>query len=471
MKLLKRDNMSGRVEELERIVNFLRSSSDLQASTVLARLRLGERVEEVAKSLPVAPSPLGPSKPPSLLAQESTGTSGSGVSLDSTNALHEASGTGSLRHGSIVSMTSSTGHRPNWPTALSRASPILGASTKGKQPINTDDSDSHAFLSITFDREDFLLAVSESDDESDDDDDTYQGDDTTISYPVPNPDMLMSPTDSSRETRPSSHRKNTVRSIYATHLLSRQPIVNTIIVHPNLNLRNLFGNMPFSSSIQTNHFPPEIQTQQISNLALPTWSMLPVNTRPDPGSLRYVVPFILEEATSMIRQGTMVDFVIETHPNIAALFDEEEFKRSGNTFTCFASMYLFWYLIRWMISPSEETYKAMPEWLRPTPNQLFMPHINFVDFVAWPAFRELVVQIPTMQERMEWLMDMSQTLHCDWSFPTEEALSRDEETGLLDLCSVAKETMRDLSNWSVAPSFRGYVSNADTYVRIRTEGL
>jgi len=143
----------------------------------------------------------------------------------------------------------------------------------------------------------------------------------------------------------------------------------------------------------------------------------------------------------------------------------------GNTFTCFASMYLFWYLIRWMISPSEETYKAMPEWLRPTPNQLFMPHINFVDFVAWPAFRELVVQIPTMQERMEWLMDMSQTLHCDWSFPTEEALSRDEETGLLDLCSVAKETMRDLSNWSVAPSFRGYVSNADTYVRIRTEGL
>jgi len=64
MKLLKRDNMSGRVEELERIVNFLRSSSDLQASTVLARLRLGERVEEVAKSLPVAPSPLGPSKPP-----------------------------------------------------------------------------------------------------------------------------------------------------------------------------------------------------------------------------------------------------------------------------------------------------------------------------------------------------------------------------------------------------------------------
>lgn len=64
MKLLKRDSLSIRVDELERVVNFLRSSSDLQASTVLARLRLGERVDEVARSLPAAPSSAGQSKPP-----------------------------------------------------------------------------------------------------------------------------------------------------------------------------------------------------------------------------------------------------------------------------------------------------------------------------------------------------------------------------------------------------------------------
>lgn len=178
----------------------------------------------------------------------------------------------------------------------------------------------------------------------------------------------------------------------------------------------------------------------------------------------------------------------------------------GNTLTCFGSMYLSWYLMRWMIWPSEESYTAIPEWFRPTyvsrsfshsktspdglvssPNQLFMPHIYVVDFVAWPAFRELAVQIPTMQERMEWLMDMTQSIHCDWSFTAEEALSKDEETGNVRLCPVAKvktppsihideadtlqDTIWDLSNWSVAPSFRGYVSNADTYVRIRTEGL
>jgi hypothetical protein len=133
-------------------------------------------------------------------------------------------------------------------------------------------------------------------------------------------------------------------------------------------------------------------------------------------------------------------------------------------------MYLFWVLMRWMISPSPETYEAMPEWLRPTPNQLLMPHIDIVDFVIWPAFRELAVQIPAMQERMEWLMDMSNNLQCDWWLSPDEALCKHEETGQVDLCPAAKEAVRTLSNWSVRPSFRGYVSNADSYVRIRTEG-
>lgn len=52
MKLLKRDGMAIKVEELERIISALRSGTDLHASTVLARLRLGERLEDVAKSLP-----------------------------------------------------------------------------------------------------------------------------------------------------------------------------------------------------------------------------------------------------------------------------------------------------------------------------------------------------------------------------------------------------------------------------------
>lgn len=67
-----------------------------------------------------------------------------------------------------------------------------------------------------------------------------------------------------------------------------------------------------------------------------------------------------------------------------------------------------------------------------------MPHINMLDFVIWPAFREFGVEIPELQERMEWMMDMSNNIRCDWYFEKDEAFKKDEDTGLLDLCDLAK---------------------------------
>jgi hypothetical protein len=64
MKLLKRDSMSSRVGEMERVMNVLRSGSDIQASTLLARLRLGERMEDVVRSLPSIASSILVSNPP-----------------------------------------------------------------------------------------------------------------------------------------------------------------------------------------------------------------------------------------------------------------------------------------------------------------------------------------------------------------------------------------------------------------------
>lgn len=65
MKLLKRESISTRVEELERVMNGLRSGSDIEASTLLARLRLGERMDIIAKSLPSTSSSMLVSSPPS----------------------------------------------------------------------------------------------------------------------------------------------------------------------------------------------------------------------------------------------------------------------------------------------------------------------------------------------------------------------------------------------------------------------
>ena len=60
------------------------------------------------------------------------------------------------------------------------------------------------------------------------------------------------------------------------------------------------------------------------------------------------------------------------------------------------------------------------------------------DFVLWPELRELVVQLPEMQERMGWLADMSMFIRCDWPYELEQALHRNPATGLIDLVDLAK---------------------------------
>lgn len=56
--------MTGELEDLKRIVNFLRSGTDDQAAAILARLRLGDTPEDVAKSLSLVPSPAASTQPP-----------------------------------------------------------------------------------------------------------------------------------------------------------------------------------------------------------------------------------------------------------------------------------------------------------------------------------------------------------------------------------------------------------------------
>ncbi|KAF2998524.1 hypothetical protein E8E13_004587 [Curvularia kusanoi] len=473
MKLLKRDSASGRVEELERVMNALRSGSDIEASTLLARLRLGERVDDIAKTLAPTSSIL-----------ESTSTSTSGVSQEAPFGQSDFAGSSSLRHDYRTSRPSSSEHRPSWASSAAMSSGSAGKMKQYTGPSNITAEGDH-FLSLLFDRQDYLLAVSDSEDDDTADSELEKTLDPRLLY-EDGRGLARSPKDTSTSRKQSPEKGEAIRSIHVTHLRSRQSVVNTIRVHPNLNLRNLFGNLPFSSSVRANNYPDNVQNAQVNNLFLPIWAMMTVNTRPDPGSVKFAFPNIMQEATAMIEAGTPVELIIETHPNIAALLDEVEFNEAGilsrwaagmvhsmmlkgNDFTCFAYIHIFWYLMRWMISPSPETYELIPEWLRPTPNQLFMPHINMLDYIPWPAFRELAVQIPAMQERMEWLLDMSNTMSCDWPFSTQDPLQRDEETGLFDVCASGKNSLRELSNWSVGPTFRGYVSNADSYVRIRVE--
>jgi hypothetical protein len=197
------------------------------------------------------------------------------------------------------------------------------------------DASRPTFLYLLFDREDYLKGISDSENENQDESGVRGAafiDPRLLNHPAefaatgasPRP-----PLDVMRSRHPSPRKDRFPRHRGLTHLSNRQPMASVVRAHHNLNLSNLFGNMPLSSSVRTNNYPPDIQDAQVENLFLPSWAMMPVSSRPDPGSIKDAFQTLFRDTKSLLESGTPVEVVIETHPNIAALFDEADYKRSG----------------------------------------------------------------------------------------------------------------------------------------------
>ncbi|KAF2398590.1 hypothetical protein EJ06DRAFT_84687 [Trichodelitschia bisporula] len=63
-----------------------------------------------------------------------------------------------------------------------------------------------------------------------------------------------------------------------------------------------------------------------------------------------------------------------------ALGDEYENDSPSNVI---GMIYLGFLYTKWLIAPSQRTYSAMPEWLRPRPIQLSVEHPLWIDYLPW----------------------------------------------------------------------------------------
>lgn len=96
-----------------------------------------------------------------------------------------------------------------------------------------------------------------------------------------------------------------------------------------------------------------------------------------------------------------------------------------------------------------------------------MPHMHFLDFLIWPTMRDFAVQLPTLQEYTDWMADLCDNIQCHWPFPLEDATFDNARVGKYDLTDLAKDSVLSLPSWSVGPTFRDHLPNADMYVKIR----
>jgi hypothetical protein len=137
-----------------------------------------------------------------------------------------------------------------------------------------------------------------------------------------------------------------------------------------------------------------------------------------------------------------------------------------------AVLYIMFLIMRWQISPTQENYDRLPDWMTPRPSQLFTPHPAWIDHLPWPKMRDRLVRDYNPRDYLfdNFFIPFTTTVSVNWPYePTDTLLSSPENDELM-INPVFEKHLRRLDNWSLGPSFaKAFPGLADTY-RLKTEG-
>lgn len=137
-----------------------------------------------------------------------------------------------------------------------------------------------------------------------------------------------------------------------------------------------------------------------------------------------------------------------------------------------AVLYIMFLIMRWQISPTQENYDRLPEWVTPRPSQLFTLHPAWVDHLPWPKMRDRLVRDYNPRDYLfdNFFIPFTTTLSLNWPYePTDTLLSSPESDELM-INPVFERHLRKLENWSLGPAFaKAFPGLQDTY-RLKTEG-
>ncbi|KAI5358891.1 hypothetical protein Slin14017_G111740 [Septoria linicola] len=246
-----------------------------------------------------------------------------------------------------------------------------------------------------------------------------------------------------------------------------------------------FGGLPFSGAIAANHHTRVVQEAQTRALHLPQWEALPLytaNATNDP-----MAGIMSSLQAELRRNDASPTSICGHHVHIAALDDELAFARAPRlsqemarlaksvkpaegsvSATMYALMYTHWTLFRWLLDPRPETYAEIPEIVRPSSRQIFTVHPLVVDFVHSPALRDYLCHFQSLTRTMRWILSACITITCEWQRESIDAVCRDGWTVELDLNPISKSHAALAANWSMGPTLREFLPNADHFWRIKS---
>jgi hypothetical protein len=143
--------------------------------------------------------------------------------------------------------------------------------------------------------------------------------------------------------------------------------------------------------------------------------------------------------------------ILGTFPDLSALPEQV------------AVLYIMFLIMRWQISPTQEAYERLPEWVTPRPSQLFTPHPAWVDHLPWPRMRDKMVQLYPGIALENFFIPYTTTLSLNWPYEPSDTLLSVPDSDELSINPVFEKHLRDLSNWTLGPAFaKSFPMLADT---------
>lgn len=121
-----------------------------------------------------------------------------------------------------------------------------------------------------------------------------------------------------------------------------------------------------------------------------------------------------------------------------------------------ATLYMMFLIMRWQIHPSADNYDRLPEFVRPSPAQLYHAHPAWIDHLPFPLMRERLIRDyapPDVFPFENFFVPFTTTLSLNWPYEDTDTLLQSPDTDELMINPVFERHLRRFENWTIGNAF------------------
>ncbi|KXJ96985.1 hypothetical protein Micbo1qcDRAFT_229763 [Microdochium bolleyi] len=119
-----------------------------------------------------------------------------------------------------------------------------------------------------------------------------------------------------------------------------------------------------------------------------------------------------------------------------------------------AVLYVMFVQMRWSISPTQENYDTLPQFIRPTKAQLSVPHPVWLDHLPFPGMRDKLIEDPLTDDVFDnFFIPFTSTISVNWPYEETDVFLQTPDGSEIMINPVFERHMRRGENWTLGEAF------------------